>query len=880
MSNPPYPGDHELETLPELEGESTVVSTAPPAQIPPPAATPQQPVSPRPAPQRPAPQRPGPQAPSTPSARPPQPLAPSPFGSAPPGSPFGGPPPQGAPPSPFSQPPQGAAPSPFAQEPPRPAPQPALPAGLVQKTKKGGGFFGKTMAGTVMGTMVFLAKSKRIPTGVRVASVLLVVGGVAAAIAVFWTMRARDQANAQLEAALARPDGAGVAQVRALAEEGLEDPSMVRAIEYLGALRDGPSVPILEAALEESPEVQRAAAAALAEIGPPAAQPAADALAARLSSEDELVRDHAAWALVRLGDARGVEAILAALSAGSMPSIPSYDPYTLADVMEHEGLLAAAGHDSANVRQLAAFHLGDHCAPSDEPALARLAGDDDASVANAATVTLARCDMGAAAAQVQAGLGAHPDRWNALYTQMRDSVGAPGLALLLPHAPNAGAHRTMVHEIATSMDPRAPDVLVAELARLETPSAQDRFDVARALAAESDPRLVEVLEPMLASEERDHAALAMEMLGTTERAEDVEARLLPLLRTARERRAMVLAALADAGVCTEGAQRAMTPHLTRGDARAQALRALGGCGHERALELAREEVGAPLRAPITQSQGELRLAALEVVAARGQEDLAPALFEQLEDPDTEPRVRSAIADALGVLASDALRDRAVDRMTDPSRPRAVREAALRVLRFGVAASSVPRLVGFVRGGEDDERTRQAAIVLGLAHHAGSRAELTELLDDERARRSAAVALSLDADEASARALAAQVTAEDAVQAASARGLQETPWIFAAGDAEGDYADLGAAVRLRDAGYAAPLSRLCETMVAEEDGLARSSLLERRRRFRSHLTESGDAATRALAAEGLACAGARGALLAVRDAGGVGADEARAVLLRR
>jgi len=89
--------------------------------------------------------------------------------------------------------------------------------------------------------------------------------------------------------------------------------------------------------------------------------------------------------------------------------------------------------------------------------------------------------------------------------------------------------------------------------------------------------------------------------------------------------------------------------------------------------------------------------------------------------------------------------------------------------------------------------------------------------------------------------------------------------------------LAAAVPLRDAGFVTPLSQLCEVLGNPPEGLRSPDQVEVRQGLLEALTTSESTASRQLAATGLACSGARSAVLNVRDSRGVGAAEAREAL---
>ncbi len=824
--------------LDELEGEATAVTAAPPGALRPSPATPPRsgalPPGPRPEDRRPAES-----------------------------------------PHKYVPPPLQAAPRPIA-DPFAPVPRASgVPEGLVTKAPTKA-FKKRGFTGTIMGTMVFIAQSKKIPLGIKIGAPVLLIAATVTGTLVYMQSRARDTATANLEAALELPVDEAVSRLRTLDLSDLEPEGRVRALTFLGEHRDTASVPRFMDSLDDTLVVQRAAVAALASVGAPSGTPAAEALVGLLEAEDDELRRDAAWALVRLEDGRGVEVTLANLAAGTPPTLSSYAPRVLAEAMGRDDLLVALAHPSPTVRQFAAYHLGDYCRPEDTGAISAIARDPDTATADTAIVTLARCDAPAAAPIVQAALQASPARWNGLYTRMQQGAGAAGLGLLLPHAPDAPAHRWIVHEMAASLDPRAAEALYAELARVDEPSTRDRLDTALALVSAGDTRTLEVLAPLLAAEDDETALAAIAMLGRSTDGEVVREVLLDLARSAPEaRRRAAIDAMASAAVCGSDAERQLTRLLAQRPYRDGALRALAVCGVERAGEVAEREVGTPLESPFSAERGTYRLAALEAVASMGRAAVAPALFEQIGAPGTDPRIRTAIADVLAVLAPDGMRDRALDQMMDPEAPRPVRLALRRVLSAGISNASVPRLIGFVRGGADDDRTRDAAIVLGLARHAPSRGELVELLDDERGGRHAALVLMLGGDDETAGPVAAHIAADDGLRATLAADLEHLPWPLHRGRPVLPL--LASAVPLRDAGYVTPLSQLCETLTNPPEGLGAPDPLDMRRALLETLTTSESANARELAAEGLACSGGRSAVLNVRDSRGPGAAEARRAL---
>ena len=128
----------------------------------------------------------------------------------------------------------------------------------------------------------------------------------------------------------------------------------------------------------------------------------------------------------------------------------------------------------------------------------------------------------------------------------------------------------------------------------------------------------------------------------------------------------------------------------------------------------------------------------------------------------------------------------------------------------------------------------------------------------------------------ARPLAAAVRANDDVSSALASDREHPPWTFIHGRSVLPY--LASAVPLRDAGYVRPLAQLCEALTTPPEGLrAPTQLALRRALLQTLVSSDSSASSREFAAEGLACSGARRAVLHVRDRRATGAAEARRAL---
>jgi hypothetical protein len=179
----------------------------------------------------------------------------------------------------------------------------------------------------------------------------------------------------------------------------------------------------------------------------------------------------------------------------------------------------------------------------------------------------------------------------------------------------------------------------------------------------------------------------------------------------------------------------------------------------------------------------------------------------------------------------------------------------------------------VRGGEDDERSRIAAVIVGEQGSPEIHAELVTLLTDERAKRHAAIALVLGADadstEALTRALAAdRGLATDVTARLTELDHEVVPELVIRRVLHG--------VRLRERALGLFLERYTQALRASTGGPASPSARALRRQLELELAAA-DPDTRRGAAEAIAGLGARGVLLALRQSGRLGAEEADLVL---
>lgn len=759
--------------------------------------------------------------------------------------------------------------------------EPPLPQGL-QKRKAGDRWGNNKFMSTIMGTAVFVAEMQRkvpVKTKLLVALLIAVAGGFGAWA--YWTMSSADDARAALDAAVLEPPETGAARVRELLREGLDEDAMVIAIDYLGRADDAESVPLLIEALDGPADARRAAAVALASIGPPAALGARDALAAGLEGADPGDVVPLSWALAALGDGRGLDLAVEGLASGQLQEIPSYDPRQLAELLGREGLIARLGHPHATVRQFAASHLGRVCDGSVVGPLTSAARDDDDAVVVSACVSLSLCPTPDAHAAVVEAVRARPQLLPSLGGAFVTEVGAPGLAILLGATEDLATRRQLVQRFAQLHDPRAGDAVMAEWERTPPEESQHRQELTFALAEISDARVITAAQAFLSSDE-EWARRGVEALGASGLGDGVETALVDAMRAQPNLRGSILRAMGEAGVCSEDAQRLLRAAANSPATMGSALMALGRCGHADAGPLALRQLqrlGHGGR--VSQDDGNLRFAAYDAIARTHHDDAGEYLLETVLDTADDARMRTAAADALGIVGDDATLERAADAALAPDTAVAVRTALFRALRHRTPASARPRMMGYVRGGEDNERTMGAAAALGLNTDAALRAELTGLLDDERARGIAGVVLAQGGDEASGQALASMMRGASDVDQFIRSSVQASPLLLSSAAFESGrlYDRLEHLVALRDRGVGAFWDDLGRALREGADHPGGMSAREIRRALAADLAGA-DPRRRRLAAEALLLMNARGVLLATAAEGAAGREESRAALSAR
>jgi HEAT repeat protein len=749
---------------------------------------------------------------------------------------------------------------------------PFVPKGLTQR--KSGARFNNKFASTVMGTAMFVAEMQR-KVPLRTKLLTLVLALAVAGVGGWAWVDARDRSRSAeaITAALGTPHETGAPRVQTLLEEGLHSTSRASAYRYLGEAGHAPAVPLLVAALERSGEERKTAAEAIARIGAPAGQPAREPLAVMLTSSDPGEVFLAGWALVSLGDPRGLDVTLRALADGTLQQTPSYDAAKLATLLGRDGLIAKLGDANPVVRQFAATWLAPICDDTAVTALSSASRDPAQQVAVAACVSLGRCGTPAALGAIAAALASTPALREPLGQAFAHDVGAPGLSLLLQTTDDRSTRALLGRLISELFDPRAGDAFVAELER--TPDPAGRIAIARALAEVGDARAAGIVAPLLADADDAVARQIVDMLGAIGEPSAAEPVLLDLLRTRRDLAGAVLVAMGEARACSAESVAAARGLLGASATQPWALGMLARCGDAAAGPVALRLLQRPGR-----DDGNAAFAAFDAVARLGLREASAPLYGWLENAGVDARLRLAAADALGLVGDDATLERVVNRLIDPGTPSDQRTALARALQHRVPASVLPRLMGYLRSGANDDRTLALVVVVGLAGDAALAPELATLLDDDRARANAAVALALGGADEGLRALAARMRADRALDEIVRTRVASVKPLFDARDLESGrlYDRLERLLRLRERGIGAFFDAYARALTEGSRHPGALSARELRRGLMRDL-QGPDERKRRLAAAGLLAAGARGVLLAVRAGRGVGAVEADAVLSR-
>ncbi|MFW6086494.1 MAG: HEAT repeat domain-containing protein, partial [Myxococcota bacterium] len=196
----------------------------------------------------------------------------------------------------------------------------------------------------------------------RIATALLVGGAIVLGALWYWQELQDQEMEARLDAIAEMDDVEQIkSDLRAMLPETSDRDLRWRIVKNMGHFKDEQAMPLLVEELDSAGRIRRAAAWAIAEIGPPAADAAKPRLLEVLPKTDERDRAQVVWTLALLGASEASDAILEAFSQGMLQSLEGFDPKIIADVLGPEQLASdkLINHPEESVRVLTAHALAE-----------------------------------------------------------------------------------------------------------------------------------------------------------------------------------------------------------------------------------------------------------------------------------------------------------------------------------------------------------------------------------------------------------------------------------------------------------------------------------------------------------------------------------------
>lgn len=663
----------------------------------------------------------------------------------------------------------------------------------------------------------------------------------------------------------------------------------------LGEHQDAESVPLLVRLLDEPGAIRAQAARSLARIGSPAADVAKPDLMRVLPTCDARDRAPVVWALAVLNEPAAADAIVEEFAAGHLQGQYGFDPRIIVTVLGVQRLSTPemTGHPSTGVRALVAQALSEAGTPDVIDPLTTMLRDEDDQVRRQAAAGLGRIGDPRAAGPLFAAMQQNPGMRVQVLDALRRSTGARGLAVLLASANDDATRRDLATMIRGTHDPAGADALATLLTSTDEVA---RLEAASGLAELGDARGVPVLLAFAQGEDLGRARDALDMLALVQSPE-VPAALAPMVTNERylARRAGMLKALGRSGSQDAG------PILMReldGDDIATAAMALAELNYEPAYQTLLRMMPRPRGTPFNQHAGmagvaletayQNRTAAVRAIGRYGRPDAAQALMTIIEDAEDDPRLRNDAGLALGAVANDEILERVLTRIQATDLDDAARRFYLGALWQRPSRSIASRLLELIANPATSSDVRlPAAVAVGYAADPANDARLVQLLDSPETDDAAAIAICLGGSEEAARALLARLGQSSELRMAVQEMLmnQTNDWFNLVTtdlwDSGQVYRRLRVAAILNDGegdnrhGYA--WTTFVARLQAGWSGFHGMSTNAIRRRLYADLTGA-DATNRELIVRLFAATGDLGLLMAARDAGGPGAEEARRMLM--
>lgn len=739
----------------------------------------------------------------------------------------------------------------------------------------------------------------------RVVTLVVIVGGIGLSAA--WYVRDQAEQHRMDAYDAAQQLGSREEFLRAIREElprtEFDDVRQL-IMTKMGQHRDAESVPVLIPFLDRPGVIRAHAARALAEIGSPAADSARPALLRILPETDDRDRAPVVWALAVLGEQGAADAILDEFQSGRLQHQrnPPFDPRTVVRVVGVARLATPelTGHSSAAVRTLVAQALSEASTPDVIEPLTRMlrdpqnyGGDDSAreqtqNVLRIAAAGLGRIGDPRAAAPLFELMQRDPAMRVSVLEALRRSTGARGLSVLLASTTDPATKRDLAVMLRATHDPASADALAS---LLSSEDEMTRTEAAHGLAELGDPRAIPVLVAIATGESTETARNALDSLLLVQ-SPAVVAPLMPLLSNERmvARRSAVLRVLGRSGSQDAGA--ILIRNLETDDV-ATAAMALAELDHPPAYARLLAMIPRPRGVNFAayggmagvphQREYDNRTAAVKAIGRYGRPDAAQALMTIIEDPEDDIRLRNDAGLALGAVANDAILEQVLAKVQQTDLDEVARRYYLGALWQRPSRAISGALLDLIANpATPPDVRRPAAVAVGYAADPTNDARLISMLDSDQTRGAAAIAIALGGSTEAATALVERLrTNADLRQALQDDLMNETnDWFNLI---TSDLWDSGQVMRriqvarvMNEGGQGFAWIPLMGRLRAGWSGVHGLSGRDIRNRFYAMLRGE-DAANRQLAADILGSMTELGLLMAARDEGGNGSEEARRVL---
>lgn len=732
----------------------------------------------------------------------------------------------------------------------------------------------------------------------RISAVVFIVGAAVLAF-LYWKQTEADKHKWDLwESAQTAPSrDAFLTSISAdLTKTGFVDVKLA----YIGKIREyryANAVPALITMLSDDDQgVRGDAALALAAIGLPAAESAKAKLLEILPSMNVAQEAKIIWALALLKEARAADKIIQAFSDGRLQQQEGFDPKIISDVLGITRLAGlTAGTNSVAVRTLAAMALSEAASAEAVDPLIRLLADTDPEVVRQAAAGLGRTGDPRSGPPLFALLARQPALKQSILDAMRKSTGARGLVALVSGATEPTIKRELVTMLRDTHDPGAADAL-AGLAN--DADEETKVSAALGLADLGDMRAVPILVALARGTNETAAQDSIDALRAL-RATAAGPDLASMLAEFPSRHAALLRAIGASGnaAACDTLWAEVHPDGVPADAIDDTEAALVSVGdlrcenaYSKIIEMLKRprDVDYSLPSVATETSYRNRSKAAEALGYYGKLEALEALQKVVEDGADDIRVRAAAAVSVGRLADEATLRAIVAKIRDGATDQQVRQLYAQVLwqRPNRAISGDLLTLFGQAGGVPPEVSRAAALAVGYAADPANDARLMELLEAEATRRDAAFAIALGGSpEAVAKLLLVLRHDRDlreimqlAFQSQDSDDLDlVTEDMFASGAI---MRRLQAAQVMRtgegEGSFGLPWTKALERLKTGWGGPGGASARFAREKLYEVLVGS-DAELRVIVANLLGDMNERGLLFRARDAGGVGADEARAKL---